>query len=75
LTLAELQDIGRQVGMTAEAVTVGLPDMGGRLRDLAPMGLMGAATLGVGIARLRGWARTRLQQMDAIADWVRKQAP
>lgn len=56
------------------AMAAGLPDIGDRLRDLAPLGLMGAASLGVGLARLRGWARTRLLQMDEIAAWVRKQA-
>ena len=55
------------------ALVAGLPDFSERLRDLAPLELMGAATLGVGIARLRGWARTRLQQMDEIAAWVRQQ--
>lgn len=57
------------------AMVAGLPDIGDRLRDLVPLGLMGAASLGVGLARLRGWARTRMQQMDAIANWVRKLAP
>lgn len=75
MTLADLQDIRRQVGMTAVAMVAGLPDNRDRLRDLAPLGLMGAASLVVGLARLRGWARTRLKQMDPIADWVRKQAP
>ncbi len=48
---------------------------GDRLRDLAPLGLMGAASFGIGLSRLRGWARVRGQQMDAIADWLQKQAP
>ncbi|MHB1096276.1 MAG: hypothetical protein ACYC3F_08875 [Gemmatimonadaceae bacterium] len=59
--------------VAAVAMVAGLPDVGDRLRDLAPLGLMGAASLGVGLARLRGWARTRLQQMDAIAVWIRQQ--
>lgn len=57
------------------AIAAGLPDIGDRVRDLAPLGLMGAASFGVGLARLRGWARTRLQQMDEIAAWVRKREP
>lgn len=59
--------------VAAVALVAGLPDLGDRLRDLAPLGLMGAASLGVGLSRLRGWARTRLQQMDAIAAWMRRQ--
>lgn len=61
--------------VVAVAMVAGLPDIGDHLRDLAPMALLGAATLGVGIARLRGWARTRLRQMDTIAAWLRKQTP
>ncbi|MDP1891452.1 MAG: hypothetical protein Q8K55_11230 [Gemmatimonadaceae bacterium] len=60
--------------VAAVAMVAGVPDVGERLAPLAPLALMGAASIGVGLMRLRGWARTRLQQMDAIADWVRKQA-
>ena len=60
--------------VAAVAAVAGVPHIGERVASLAPMALMGAASLGVGLVRLRGWARTRLQQMDAIADWLRKQA-
>ena len=59
--------------VAAVAAVAGVPNIGERIESLAPMALMGAASLGVGLVRLRGWARTRLQQMDEIAAWVRKQ--
>jgi hypothetical protein len=39
----------------------------GYLQTLLPIAATGLATLGIGLARLRGWARTRQEQMDGIA--------
>lgn len=59
-------------GMVA-AVTLllGIPEPVERLSSLLPLALMGAATFGVGAARLRGWALTRMRQMDEIAARLR----
>lgn len=42
-----------------------------RLVVVLPLALTGAASLGVGTARPRGWAGTRLRQMDDVAERVR----
>jgi len=52
-------------------VTSGVPDAVARLSTLAPLGLGGAAALGLGMSRLRNWAGTRIQQMDDIAARLR----
>ncbi len=53
--------------VAAISVFVGLPDLAEKLRSLLPLALTGGATFGVGWTRLRGWAATRLKQMDDIA--------
>lgn len=54
------------------SAVVGLPDLAERLSALVPLAVTGAASLAVGTARLRGWAGTRLRQMDELAARVRQ---
>ncbi len=56
-------------------VSVGAPGVAERLAALVPMATAGIAMLGLGLARLRGWAATRLRQMDDIAAHVTGDRP
>lgn len=59
------------VMVAAVTASLGLPDLAERLAAITPLAVMGAATFGVGLARLRGWASTRMRQMDEIAARLR----
>ena len=63
--------LGTLAMVSAVTLTAGIPDAVARLTTLGPLALMGVATLGVGMARLRNWAGTRMQQMDDIAARLR----
>jgi hypothetical protein len=54
--------------MTLLGAATGVLGQTGYLASLAPVAAMGLVSFGVGAVRLRGWARTRQEQMDAIAD-------
>lgn len=60
--------------VSAVTLTAGIPDAMERVTALAPMAMAiaGVAALGIGVARLRGWAQTRLRQMDEIAERMRQ---
>ncbi|MBI1810217.1 MAG: hypothetical protein HYR75_09995 [Gemmatimonadetes bacterium] len=53
------------------AVVARVPDAMERIRALSSLAGMGIALLGIGMVRLRGWAATRMQQMDDIASHFR----
>ncbi len=57
--------LGAIGAVTAVSVATGVP--GAALQELVPLATMGATLLGVGALRLRGWAATRIKQMDDIA--------
>lgn len=63
--------LGTLAMISAVTLTAGIPDAVARLSTLGPLALMGVATLGIGMARLRNWAGTRMQQMDDIAARLR----
>lgn len=63
--------LGSTAVVAALTVSLGLHPLAERLSSLLPLAIMGAATLGLGAARLRGWAATRMRQMDEIAARLR----
>lgn len=54
--------------MTLIGAATGVLAQAGYLPSLVPIAAMGLVSFGVGVSRLRGWAVTRQQQMDAIAE-------
>ncbi len=65
--VAGMSIVGFSGFMTALGAATGVLGQPGYLASFAPIAAMGLASIGVGVARLRGWARTRQEQMDAIA--------
>ncbi|MEO7085627.1 MAG: hypothetical protein ABI442_01345 [Gemmatimonadaceae bacterium] len=56
------------VGLVAVATaSMGLGGVGEQLASLVPLAAVGAGALVFGALRIRGWAATRLRQMDEIA--------
>lgn len=67
--------LGTLAVVAAVTVAAGVPAAGAQVTALAPIAFMGVALLGMGLARLRNWASTRIQQMDDIAARLRAAAP
>jgi hypothetical protein len=57
--------------VAAITLALGIPESAERLSSLLPLAMLGAAAVGIGAARLRGWAATRMRQMDEIAARLR----
>lgn len=53
--------------ITLASALTGAADLANVLRELAPMGVLGAGFFGLGAAQLPRWARLRRRQMDEIA--------
>ncbi|MHB1311138.1 MAG: hypothetical protein ACYC3L_03895 [Gemmatimonadaceae bacterium] len=67
--------LGTLATVSAVTLAAGIPDAAARLSALAPLGLAGVASIGIGMARLSNWANTRMQQMDDLAARLRGAPP
>lgn len=61
--------------MTALGAMTGVIAQTGYVQSLVPIAATGLAAIGLGIARLRGWARARQEQMDGIAARLERGEP